>query len=377
MFKMANDRMVTQQDIAKYCGVSQRAVSQTLLNEGRISEATRQRILAAATELGYDLSLQKVARRLRQSRNGQRVINHLVAVILPTAFQQSVYFGRILQGITEVLENEPFSMVIEQFNSYLPYQFSPCFMSGDIDGVIIYEPMQNSDDVVNQLWQMPGFYERAVVSLMSPMNNCSSVLFDDTSAAHLAASQLLDSGHRHILAFLDARSVNIYQQRVAGIRQAYYERNLNPDQYLDMQYWQLGILTAPYHLAIPDIHTPDEIVHFSPDGGFNQFIAYLESHPEITAIIAQNDSVARRIAYMLTQAGWRIPEQLSLVSFDDTDPLLNAFGHNILTTVHLPLIEVGREAIKMLIRQINEPDSEPEKITLKGEIIIRNSTRDI
>ncbi len=374
---MDNERIVTQSDIAKYCGVSQRAVSQALLNKGRISDATRQRILAAADELGYDLSMQKTARRLRQNRPGHRFINNQVAVIFPTSFQQSIYYGRLLQGITNVLEQEPFSLVIEQYTCDPDFNFSPCFASGDIDGIIIYEPMLHSDSFIEKLRQIPGFSKNPVISLMSPLAGYSSVLFDDKKAAFQATSHLLDQGHRHIFAFLADGPANIYQQRLSGIYQAYIEHHINPDKYLTIEYYKLGSLFIPDNLIIPKIHIPDESLSYYPDGGFNQFTTSLQSHPEITAIIAQNDPIARRIYYMLTQAGWRLPEQLSLVSFDDTDPILDSFGQNILTSVDMPLIDMGREAIQMLIRQINEQTSEPQQVTFSGELVIRKSTQTV
>jgi DNA-binding LacI/PurR family transcriptional regulator len=374
---MDNERIVTQSDIAKYCGVSQLAVSQTLLNKGRISDATRQRILAAADELGYDLSMQKSARRLRQNRHGHKFINNQVAVIFPTAFQQSIYYGRLLQGITNVLEQEPFSLVIEQYTGDSNFNFSPCFGSGDIDGLIVYEPMLFTHSIIEKLRQIPGFSKNPVISLMSPLTGCSSVLFDDKNAAFQATSHILKQGHRHILAFLDNSSANIYQQRLSGIYQAYIEHHINPDKYLTIEYYHLGSLTVPNNLIIPEIHSPDEILHYSPDGGFNQFTSHLQSHPEITAVIAQNDPVARRIYYMLSQAGWHLPEQLSLVSFDDTNPILDSFGQNILTSVNMPLIDMGREAIQMLIRQINEQTSEPQQVTFSGELVIRKSTQTV
>jgi LacI family transcriptional regulator len=374
---MDNERIVTQSDIAKYCGVSQLAVSQTLLNKGRISDATRQRILAAADELGYDLSMQKSARRLRQNRQGHKFINNQVAVIFPTAFQQSIYYGRLLQGITNVLEQESFSLVIEQYNGESNFNFSPCFGSGDIDGLIVYEPMLHSYNIIEKLRQIPGFSKNPIISLMSPLTGCSSVLFDDKNTAFLATSHLLDLGHRHILAFLDNSSANIYQQRLSGIYQAYIEHYINPDKYLTTEYYNLGSLLVPDNLIIPKIHTPDENLHYIPDGGFNQFTSYLQSHPEITAVIAQNDPVARRIYYMLSQAGWHLPEQLSLVSFDDTNPVLDSFGQNILTSVNMPLIDMGREAVQMLIRQINEQTSEPQQVTFSGDLVIRKSTQTV
>jgi LacI family transcriptional regulator len=78
----------------------------------------------------------------------------------------------------------------------------------------------------------------------------------------------------------------------------------------------------------------------------------LRAHPEITAILAHNDLYAGSLHATLTGAGYRIPEEMSLVSFDDTDPVLNAHGHNILTTVHIPLLEIGQAAGRVIIGRV-------------------------
>ena len=101
---------------------------------------------------------------------------------------------------------------------------------------------------------------------------------------------------------------------------------------------------------------------------------YLEEHPAVTAILPLNDSNAIHCWRVLQDAGYRIPEDISIIGFDDTDPLPDSNGNNLLTSVHLPLEEIGRETIRLLIRQIESRQMEQVEICLPVTLRVRNST---
>jgi LacI family transcriptional regulator len=107
------------------------------------------------------------------------------------------------------------------------------------------------------------------------------------------------------------------------------------------------------------------------DGGLP---ALLRAHPEITAIIAHNDPCAIHAILTLRQAGWRVPEDISVIGCDDTNRLLDATGRNILTTVRLPLCELGRCTAQLLLDRIaGRPIADPPPI-LPTQLIVRGTT---
>jgi LacI family transcriptional regulator len=129
---------------------------------------------------------------------------------------------------------------------------------------------------------------------------------------------------------------------------------LDPERYL---------VAADY-----DCHVPPEERHSAA-----AFLA-LRAHPEATAIMARNDFGAVQIHVRCQREGIRIPDDLSLVGFDDAFPIYNTLQENILTTVHLPLEQIGRQAAAMSIRQVEGVADPAEQIMLPSSLIIRGTT---
>lgn len=94
----------------------------------------------------------------------------------------------------------------------------------------------------------------------------------------------------------------------------------------------------------------------------------------ITGVIAPNDPEALRAADALRRMGKKIPRDVSLVGFDDTDELLDENRRNMLTTVRVPLEEIGREAAGLLIRQITGAAARDQQIALGASLVVRAST---
>jgi LacI family transcriptional regulator len=103
----------------------------------------------------------------------------------------------------------------------------------------------------------------------------------------------------------------------------------------------------------------------------------LKTTPQITSILAPNDPAAVVIRHILQVGGYRVPDDISLVGFDDTDPLWDSTGQNMLTTVRLPLHQLGRRAAKLIIEQATTSENNVEKIVLPVELVVRGSTGEV
>jgi len=363
-------RQVTQHDIAARCGLSQKAVSLALQGDARLTAETIARVRAAAAEMGYHPANHQAARRLVARRYGRRVTNHVIALFMPRAFQRMVYFATIVQGVLDALATSQFALVIVQYNG-ADCEFPPIFDGGEVDGVICYGSSPST--LLHRLRETPGGDSMPVVSLTAPLPGCSAVTTDSCRGAYLATRHLLELGHRNILHFYNPDWGPEYVQRFAGLTQALHEYGLNPADHACLCHSYLGNIIPPHHLAIPSPTTDYLEAGFRAEY-LQAFLAYLREHPEITAILAQNDIQGRRIGYLLRKTGCRIPQEMSIIGFDDTDPLLDEFGDNILTTVHLPLEEIGRTAAELLLRQIAAATPTPEQITLPTALVVRGST---
>lgn len=367
---------VTQSDIAQRCGLSQKAVSLALRGDlQQVSAKTIERVRAVAVEMGYDLSHHQAARRLVMLRHGQQMVNRVIALFLPPSFHQAAYFNTLVQGVFSALPESDFALVIGQSNPKHAEQLvlPPIFHSGEVDGILCYGSLRYADALISTLRASPGFSHRPVVSFINPMPGSMLVTADSQHGAYLATSHLLEQGHRAILHFFVPAAGGDMAKRHAGMCQAMHEYGLDPERQLHFAPWYLGTQSPPFHPAIPalDADWPEA-------GSFNEqvqgFLHYLQEHREITAIFAPNDLLAQRIGYLLIRSGLRIPDDISLIGFDDTDALRDACGSNILTTVRVPLLDMGEMATRLLIRRILGDENGEECITLPTELVVRGST---
>jgi DNA-binding LacI/PurR family transcriptional regulator len=369
--------MVTLQDIADRCGVQKNAVSRALRGLDRVSSATRARVLQVAAELGYNPAQHDAARRLVARRNGQMVRTHVIALHLPlpTYGTPPRYFNEIYYGLLQACKDAGYSALITttELMTDAPVVLQPPFHRGDVDGLITLAKPFACYPLYAALRALPSFGPRPILSLMHSVRGANFVGADDQGGSYAAASHLLNLGHRHLLLFVDPVQSSIETARIAGVRDAFYEYGLDPAPYLNLY---------PLPRGARNWLDPDSQYFTSPDGQVpewelserRQLANYLDAHPEITALLSQNDTNARHAWYTLTAMGRRIPEDISLIGFDDTDPFVDDQGHNLLTSIQLPLYEIGRTAVNTLINHIENPELPDEEIILPTSLALRAST---
>jgi LacI family transcriptional regulator len=366
---------VTQKDIAQRCGISQMAVSLALRRDSRVSAATIERVLAVAAELGYDPAQHQAARRMVLKRHGQDVVNHIIAAFVPANYYRFTYYTSILQGMLDVLTEANFGLLIQ----YLPrhytlpaYNLPPAFSSGNIDAAMMVGYPTIMAALCTRLRANPGFTDRPVISLMSSVAECAAVMPDETTGAYAVARHLVDLGHRRLtLVTAPWGNIDAVEDRVTATRNALCDGGLDPVTALDI----IHIEGWKWLLPLPENdYTDDERLLFTkPDGQFT-LADYLARHPDVTAFLAPNDASALHLWYGLRQLGRRVPEDISLVGFDDTDSMPDDYGRNCLTTVHLPLIEMGHQAARHLLDRINGDQEDDPTYTLPTELVVRRST---
>ena len=343
-------RAVKLADVAAQCGLSTAAVSWALRGiRAQVSAETIDRVQAAARELGYDPARHTSARRLAMRRMGVEVLNHLVALLVPTVFHETNYHILMFRGVMDVFTPARYGLLTacptENTLSALP----ETFIRGELDGLIVLGALEGSLGLVETLRRHEGFGQRPIVSLTIETAGCSAVLFDDYAGGYALADHLLALGHRHLLVH-DGRDFRATQRRL-GVLAAYADRQLDPRTYLT---------EYPWH-------------NDNPLRSGDRLLALLPRQPHITAILGPNDLDTGHIWRRLQGAGYRIPHDYSLVGFDDTDPILDAHGANQLTTVHAPLREAGQIAAQHLLDRITG-QAAATTITVPLSLVVRAST---
>lgn len=344
---------VTLQDVAKRCGVSLASTSYALAGDRvHVSEETSQRIIATAREMGYDPSRYQAARRLVSVGSGREIANNIVALYVPPEFHETRYHLLVFSGV--MAEMMPRSYGVLTLHGYAPgrhYILPKPIVQGDVDAVIMAVHSYAIDAIYSELRSEPSFGRRPVVSVLEKIEGVSSVTADDYQGGFLAISHLLDLGHRYFMHF-GIYYEQLHCKRLEGYRAALSARGLDPDTHLVQCDW-----TAE-SLAESEQNLRRE----------------LENHPNVTALLAYSDESALLIAETLRMAGLRIPEDISLVGFDGTHELRDEHGNNILTTITVPLFEIGRLSADMVLRHQAERPDTPEDIVLPVSLTTRGST---
>ena len=336
----------TLKDLAQACGLSVAAVRWALSGDNKhVSDDKRNNVLKIAEEMGYDLSTNQAARRMGLRRQGQKAQGYLIALFFPEEIYQSTYFSLFYHGLLSVLQPNRYGILIysisDSENNLLPRAID----HGDVDGAIIYSP-DNSQDLLSQLQQHKGFSNHPIISVYNSLPDTSFIGIDDYIAGKQACNHLIELGHKKICHFFNDNST-IHVNRLKGCRDACIESGLNPEKTL---------------------------VKFS----FNDFnkdpkscIILLHKNTDITAIITPNDLYANLLIHECLKSGIKIPEDCSVIGFDDNLRIPEISNSYNISTIRLPLFDVGKTAGELILKQITSQKFELENIILPSTLIVR------
>ena len=336
-------RRVTIADVAERAGVSKTAVSFAFNNPERLNVDTASRILGIANELGYRPD--PVARMLTQRRTGS--IGILTPQDLSTIFTNP-FFGAFSAGIAGVAEERGYGL---HFISPLQGSLTRAIHRAIVDGVVaigLTDDHPEIDEVRRAGLPM-------VLVDSATTGDTASIDVDDEGGARLAASHLIELGHRDIviLAIDGPRSTaggghGIVERRLRGYREALAEA---------------GIDVTDDAIAIG----PASIV-----GGREAFDRAWDAGRRPTAVLAMSDAMAIGAIRAIHQRGHSVPGEISVVGFDDVD--LAASTDPPLTTVHQPVKGKGDAAVRLLLSVMEGAQSAPVHRRLETRLVIRSST---
>ncbi|WP_245840594.1 LacI family DNA-binding transcriptional regulator [Propionicimonas paludicola] len=321
-------------DVARSAGVSVSTVSKVINARYGVSERTAEHVRRVIAELGYESSLG--ARSLRSQRTG--VLGVLVAEFEP-------FSTELLKGLGQAAEGSGYELLaysgrIGPDPRYGWELRSLARLSGTlIDGAVLVTPTVSDPD-----------YRIPVVALDPHAGSSSMPTIDSDSltGAELAVNYLLSLGHRRIAMLAGRPDLNSAQLREAGYRRA---------------------LQAA---GIPVDPTLIEIGGFRPDSATAPARALLDRPDRPTAVFAANDLTAIRTIEVANELGLRVPEDLSVVGFDDV-PDASQF-RTPLTTIAQPLYQMGRLAMETLLRLLEGAELEESHLTLATTLVVREST---
>ncbi|MFL5929419.1 MAG: LacI family DNA-binding transcriptional regulator [Gaiellaceae bacterium] len=326
-------------DVARLASVSTATVSRALNGTGQIAPATQRAIEAAVDQLGYHPN---TAARSLVTRSSQTI-----AVLLPDI--TNPFYATLVSGVQERALEAGHTILLcttegdpDREDAYLRL-----LRAKQVDGVLV-------DGLVLPPARITRFVrdglpivclDRDIDSTLVPL-----VQVNNRRGARLATEHLLSLGHRRVAHVSGAPELRISEERVAGYTDAHNA---------------FGYAVDPELVAVGG---------FTEEGGYGATEELLrEAKYPFTAVFAANDLSAVGVISALTEAGLRVPQDVSVVGFDGLR--LSRFTTPALTTVRQPAAEIARHATELLLELAAGRPVEQMRTLLEPELVVRASTK--
>lgn len=327
---------VTIKDVAQAAGVSYATVSRVINNYKHVTPDKRERVINAMIRLGYVVNQQ--ARSLAGGRSG------VIGLLVPDV--GNGYVGEVIRGIDAELAANQYDLMLYTTHRHPTKEsiYVATLTRGMTDGLLLLLPL-NPSAYLDALHQKQFPY--VVIDHQGFDDFSPTIIARNFEGAYNAVRYLIELGHRRIGFVAGTPELASAIERLNGYKQALQDGGLDFDPTL------------------------------VENGDFQQPTAYaaasrLFALPDPpTAIFAASDISAFGVYDAAYMAGLRIPQDVSIIGFDDIPQAENT--HPRLTTVRQPLYEMGRQATRMLLEEIEHPSGEVRRIKLDTELIIRDS----
>jgi DNA-binding LacI/PurR family transcriptional regulator len=333
--------------LAEHLELSQTTVS-LVLNDSpsakSIPQETRNRVIEAAKRLNYRPNY--FARSLRQSKSMS------VGVLAPDLSEG--YFTRVMSGVVEELTAAHYFYftACHDWKRELMERYPRMFVERAVDGFLLLNTPADHVDVPLPV---------VAISAHSEAKNVTNIILDHHKAVQLAITHLYELGHRRIAILRGPRAIPDSEFRWESCQQVAREMDIKLDPALVIRIDAAGwSMKTGYHPMAPEI-------------GFKPMQALLERTRDFTAVFCFNDIAAIGAMRALRDAGLRVPEDVSVVGFDDI--LSAAYATPSLTTVRQPLTEMGKRGAQILLERIADREKEfPGEVVMNPELVVREST---
>jgi DNA-binding LacI/PurR family transcriptional regulator len=323
-------------DVAELAGVTKSVASRVLNNDTTLSvrDETRLRVLESAKTLGYQPHAG--ARALAGSRT------RALALLIPDL--TNPVYSRITRGAYFQARTRGYALLLAEDTAEhgVDEQFADLVASGRVDGLLIASA-RPGHPLLNMLprTEIPYLFINRSVD-----GSGRNITMNLEAANACAVSHLQELGHRHI-------------GHVSG-----------PESLSPAQSRRIGLIRAAREAGMPEPAV--EPGEFSEKGGYDATLRLVHAHPEVTAVYTSTLNQAIGALHALRELGFSVPEQISVISYDDL-PLAD-YLQPPLTTIAMPLVELGRTAVNALCDQLNGEPPSDLMIPSDPQVITRKST---
>ena len=327
-------RPAVMSDVGRLAGVSHQTVSRVINGSPKVRPETRRRVIAAMRELDYRPNT--VARALVTGRT------YTLGVV---GFDTTLYGpASVLFGIERAAHEAGYLMIVASLKalnrSSVSFAIDRLRVQG-VDGILVIAPhLEAADALGHAPIDVP-----VVAVEAGPVDIVPVVAVDQYQGAVSATQHLLDLGHESVWHVSGPPDWLESRERIEG--------------------WRRTLETAGAHAPTP---LPGD---WSARAGYDHG-RRLSADPAVTAIFAANDQMALGVIRALHEAGRAIPDEVSVVGFDDIPEA--PYFLPPLTTVRQDFIEVGSRSLRLLVRRIEVGDRAPSRSLVQPQLIVRSST---
>ena len=329
--------MTTIRQVAKLAGVAPITVSRVINNAGYISAETRQKVEAAVSQLGYVPNT--LSQSLRWKQTG------MLALVLTDV--TNPFWTTVARGVEDAASEAGYHVILCNTDESPQKQeeYLTALLQKRVDGMLLVPARDDLEDIQRvQMLKVP----LVVLDRRLSQPVADAVRCDSESGAYQLTRLLLERGHRLIALLTGPEHVATATDRVTGYRRALRAAGIDSDG------------ESVFYGA------------FTIQSGQDMARQALALNPRPTAIFAGNNFIAIGMMQTLREAGILVPEEISVVGFDDLPAslLLDPF----LTVAAQPAYEMGREATNLLIKRLAGDGAQaPQEVVLPVEIVERKS----
>lgn len=330
---------ITIKDIAKLANVSHTTVSRALNNSPLINEETKSKIKAIAEELHYVPNYSAKSLVLDKSYTIGLFFSSIIQSTSPSFFYETI------RGINTVIE-EKYNLVVRGVNSYGDYS---TINNKRFDGIILMSQSDNDNAFIYHVIKQE--IPLIILDREVEEKNLINVLSDDEEGTFKAVEHLIQNGHKDIAIIEGKLKFKSAKKRKDGFLKALikYKLPINSEFMVEGSY--------------------------DMKSGYEGMKRLLNLPKRPSAVFCSNDDMAIGAIKAIFDKGLRIPEDISIVGFDDRE--FSEYTTPSLTTVKRPIEEISIIAGKKLLEVINGKKYEGEKIYIKTKLILRDSVLDL
>jgi LacI family transcriptional regulator len=330
------DKRVTLNDVANHSGVSYQTVSRVINNHPSVAEDTRKRVLKSIEKLNY-----------RPNRAARSLVTNRSDTIAVISFGTTFYGpGQMVANITQHakkcgyrvslssvqrLEREEVRVTLNDLHEHL------------IDGIIMIVPIVS--DCTPEIRNLVGDIPFIQIDT-KPQPGIASVVIEQSHGSRLATEHLITLGHRQIA-------------EISGPMN-WHDGIIRHQSWVETMV-QYGL---PHELSVQG--------NWSSESGYRAVLELLNSGAAFTGLVVANDQMALGAMAALTERGIRIPDDVSVVGFDDIPE--SAYFFPSLTTIHQDFDALGEQSVEYLVALMKNPRTPIHQRVLYPELVVRNST---